>query len=189
MPNKWIEHVKDYQNKHGCSYRHALSHAKETYMTGSGNKNSGYIRRLIAEKNEEFDINKMKKPSEHIITHFSSPSQEETYENEGYSNSDNEEPAPKPIRKKKVKKGMKEVDLERIEAQRKKEADELLKKASNMAPDQIAKENDALAQKAYELQERAKKEGKSVEDIKEEDDPKGFSFRRLFKRIFENMMY
>lgn len=70
-----------------------------------------------------------------------------------------------------------------------KEADELLKKASNMAPDQIAKENDALAQKAYELQERAKKEGKSVEDIKEQDDPTLFTFRRLFKRIFENMMY
>lgn len=123
MPNKWIEHVKDYQAKHNCSYRHALSHARETYMTGSGGKNAGYIRRLIAEKNEKFDIKKIKTPSKHILTHFSQ--QEEAYEDEGYENSDNEEPAPKPVRKKKVKKGMKEVDLERITAQKKQEADEL----------------------------------------------------------------
>ena len=56
MPNKWIEHVKDYQAKHNCSYRHALSNARDTYMTGSGGKNAGYIRRLIAEKNENFDM-------------------------------------------------------------------------------------------------------------------------------------
>ena len=70
-----------------------------------------------------------------------------------------------------------------------KEADDLLKKANNMTPDEIAKENDRLAQKAYELQEKAKREGKSIEDIKEEEDPTGFSFRRLFNRIFENMLY
>ena len=69
------------------------------------------------------------------------------------------------------------------------ESENLLKKANNMTPDQIAKENDKLQQKAYELQERAKKEGKSIEDIQEEEDPTGFSFRRLFNRIFENVLY
>ena len=30
-PSKWIDHVKAYQSKHGCSYKEALSNASKTY--------------------------------------------------------------------------------------------------------------------------------------------------------------
>ena len=62
MTNAWIEHVKAYQAKYGCSYKEAMSKAKDTYkvIKGSGGKNAGYIRRLLAEKNETFDLKKMK---------------------------------------------------------------------------------------------------------------------------------
>jgi hypothetical protein len=30
-PSAWIQHVKDYQAKHGCSYKQAMSAAKSTY--------------------------------------------------------------------------------------------------------------------------------------------------------------
>lgn len=29
--NKWIEHVKAYQAQHGCSYKEAMTRAKESY--------------------------------------------------------------------------------------------------------------------------------------------------------------
>jgi len=32
----WIQHVKAYQNAHGCSYKDALKHASATYQKGSG---------------------------------------------------------------------------------------------------------------------------------------------------------
>lgn len=70
-----------------------------------------------------------------------------------------------------------------------KESEALLSKANNMSPDQIAKANDDLQQKAYDLQLKAQREGKTVEQVEEEEDPSGFSFKRLFKRIFENMMF
>jgi len=31
VPSAWIQHVKDYQAKHGCSYKEAMSRAKSTY--------------------------------------------------------------------------------------------------------------------------------------------------------------
>lgn len=70
-----------------------------------------------------------------------------------------------------------------------KESEALLSKANNMSPDQIAKANDDLQKKAYDLQLKAQREGKTVEQVQEEEDPSGFSFKRLFKRIFENVMF
>ena len=62
--NRWIQHVKDYQTKHGCSYKEALSRAKGSYMTGKGgSKNAGFIRRLVAEKNQSFQLGKVREPS------------------------------------------------------------------------------------------------------------------------------
>ena len=29
--NPWVEHVREYQRQHGCSYKEAMSCAKETY--------------------------------------------------------------------------------------------------------------------------------------------------------------
>jgi hypothetical protein len=34
--NPWISHVKNYQAKHGCSYKEALQKSKATYKKGSG---------------------------------------------------------------------------------------------------------------------------------------------------------
>lgn len=34
MANGWIEHVKQYQQSHGCSYREAMSKAKDSYKNG-----------------------------------------------------------------------------------------------------------------------------------------------------------
>lgn len=31
MPNKWIQHVKDYAKQHGLSYKDAMSQAKSSY--------------------------------------------------------------------------------------------------------------------------------------------------------------
>lgn len=35
MPSPWIQHVKNYQQEHNCSYKQALSGAKETYQRKS----------------------------------------------------------------------------------------------------------------------------------------------------------
>ena len=70
-----------------------------------------------------------------------------------------------------------------------KESEDLLKKANNMSPDQLAQANDDLQQKAYELQLRAQAEGKTVEQVKEEENPNTFSFSRLFTKIYNNTVY
>lgn len=35
MPNAWINHVKDYQSKNGCSYKEAMSRSKASYNGSS----------------------------------------------------------------------------------------------------------------------------------------------------------
>jgi hypothetical protein len=36
--NAWLQHVKDYQKKHGCSYKTAMQKAKATYNSTSTKK-------------------------------------------------------------------------------------------------------------------------------------------------------
>ena len=38
MANAWIDHVKSYQKKHGCSYKIAMKEAKKTYKGGCKTK-------------------------------------------------------------------------------------------------------------------------------------------------------
>jgi type IV secretory pathway VirB10-like protein len=67
MTTTWIQHVKQYQNEHDCSYREALSKAKQTY-TGGSLKSSGYIKRLI--KEDKINIDKIKNPSTYILARY-----------------------------------------------------------------------------------------------------------------------
>jgi len=39
MTNPWINHVKQYQDKHKCSYKEALSKSKSTYKKGQSGGN------------------------------------------------------------------------------------------------------------------------------------------------------
>jgi hypothetical protein len=47
--NAWLQHVKDYQKKHGCSYKTAMQKAKATYnstSTKKTKKKKGGARRI-----------------------------------------------------------------------------------------------------------------------------------------------
>lgn len=37
MPNAWVQHCRDYAEKHGCSYKDAMQKSKGTYK-GTGEK-------------------------------------------------------------------------------------------------------------------------------------------------------
>jgi hypothetical protein len=62
---KWLEHVKAFQKKNGCTYKEAMTRAKQTY---GGSLKSNYIKRLVATGN--FDINKIINPSQHLINKY-----------------------------------------------------------------------------------------------------------------------
>ena len=32
--NKWVDHIKEYQRQHNCSYKEAMKGAKDTYQKG-----------------------------------------------------------------------------------------------------------------------------------------------------------
>ena len=68
----WINHVKKYQTAHNVTYKEALQQASKTYSGGS--LKSNYIRNIIYKKN--FDVNKMRQPSNHILKKFKSPDNE-----------------------------------------------------------------------------------------------------------------
>ena len=67
MTTAWLQHVQNYRNQHGCSYKEALSKAGATYMRG-GSVKSGYIKRLV--KENKIDIDKIKNPSKHLLLHY-----------------------------------------------------------------------------------------------------------------------
>ena len=71
--SEWINHVKEYQRKHGLTYKEALQQASQSYSGGS--LKSNYIRNIIYKNN--FDVSKMKKPSNYIVKKFKAPKKEE----------------------------------------------------------------------------------------------------------------
>lgn len=54
--SQWIDHVKQYQQQHGVTYKEALQQAKVTY--GGGAEKINYIKNLIYSDN--FDPSKIK---------------------------------------------------------------------------------------------------------------------------------
>ena len=77
----WINHVKRYASDNNVSYREALKLSRDSYheMKG-GSVKSGYIRRLIAEKPEKFDVSKIKKPSKNLVERFKKKRNDEDYD-------------------------------------------------------------------------------------------------------------
>ena len=91
MVNSWISHVKSYAKLHHISYKEAMKKARTTYRTDlhhsnienfdiavgqqhpqfGGSRNSGYIRKLLATKQQPFLINKVSFPSKHLIDTYS----------------------------------------------------------------------------------------------------------------------
>ena len=41
----WIQHVKNYQQEHGCSYKEAMSRAKDTYQKQTGGSLKSMVRK------------------------------------------------------------------------------------------------------------------------------------------------
>lgn len=68
MTNYWIEHVKQYAKENGISYKEALIESKQSYTGGSIKSN--YIAKLIATKNDKFDIKRIKNPSNYLQTRY-----------------------------------------------------------------------------------------------------------------------
>ncbi len=62
MNNKWLEHVKQYQQNHNVSYKEAMTHAKHTYSGGS--IKSDLVRRMYYSKN--FNPKRVSNPSKNI---------------------------------------------------------------------------------------------------------------------------
>ena len=91
MVNSWISHVKAYAKLHHISYKEAMKKARTTYRTDlhhsnienfdiavgqqhpqfGGSRNSGYIRKLLATKQQPFLIDKVSFPSKHLIDTYS----------------------------------------------------------------------------------------------------------------------
>jgi|688.fasta_scaffold250961_1 hypothetical protein len=72
MINNWIEFVKIYAEEYDLSYKEALKEAKYSYrktQTG-GSIKSNYIAKLVASKNDKFDIKRVKNPSQNLLTRY-----------------------------------------------------------------------------------------------------------------------
>ena len=66
MTTAWLQHVKNYRDQHGCSYKEAMTKARATYTGGS--IKSSYIKRLV--KENKIDIDKIKNPSKNLLSRF-----------------------------------------------------------------------------------------------------------------------
>jgi hypothetical protein len=64
MTNSWIEYVKKYASEHNLSYKEALQQSKNSYSGGSIKSN--YISKLVATKNKNSNINKIRNPSNYL---------------------------------------------------------------------------------------------------------------------------
>ena len=59
----WIKHCKDYQKKHGCTYKHAMTKAKATYHKKSNVKKNGSGNISNNSSNDESGRQKRKEDS------------------------------------------------------------------------------------------------------------------------------
>lgn len=144
--NKWIIHVKQFANDNQLNYNEALKHpyCKTSYHSISGgtlkSKNAGYIKRMLSEG--KFDIRKMKtEPSKWLKNkypeimeqineqaneqHYDEPMEQEPEQEPIYDDVNVGRPKKKKENKAKDRSKLTEKEIERNEAKKRAEEEEL----------------------------------------------------------------